>query len=180
VLYAIPVAFAVWSNLPTEQQINADAAWGALSALQQHDEKYKNLSVQALRRRLYRGLSDEQVTVRIREFATTEEQRVNAQTSRLSLGGDAAVVGLYTRSPGAAEERMAGAADAGPVAIRPQLAIQMDDLEKKRAQRMAAVKTEQFKAIAWGIAAWVLPVLALYFLAPRFIRPRTRSRMHRF
>jgi hypothetical protein len=32
------------------------------------------------------------------------------------------------------------------------------------------VKGGQIKVIAWAIAAWVLPLVALYFLIPRFPR----------
>jgi hypothetical protein len=168
VLYAIPVAFAAWTNFPSRSQIEADTAANAIAALQQHEPKYKDIAPQSLRRRLYRGLSDEEVVARVREYAVAEEERINIQASRVSVDPDHAASGTFSGSVNKPQEQLPGAVAPGVDRIRPQIALTMDELEKQREQRLASIKTGQTKVIAWAVAAWVLPLVLLYVLMPRF------------
>jgi hypothetical protein len=170
-VYAILVAFAVWSNFPTESRIDADTASSAVAALQQSEPKYKSLTREALRRRLYRGLSDREVIQRVREYAATEEQRVTAQGGKVSVQPQEGATGLYSGSLLKEEAPPA-------LSIRPQIALVMEELDKQHAERLAALPGQQTKAIAWGIAAWLIPVAALFMLVPRLSGPR-RKRMRR-
>ena len=167
-VYAVPVTFAVWSNFPTQHQIDADTAASLMAALQQSDSKYSNLTPQVLRRRLYRGLSDTEVIARIRDQAATEEQRMAAQSGRVALDTGQVVVGDNSVLGGASTEPM-----------RSQLAIAIDEIDKVRAQRMEGLKGAQAKSIASGVLAWVVPVIALYFFGPRWraLRPRRVRRL---
>jgi hypothetical protein len=175
VVYAIPVAFAFWTNFPTQSQINADTAGRAMAALQQHDPKYKDITPQSLRRRLYRGLSDEEVTARVREYAIAEDKRVNTQAGRISVDPQHAGMGIFSNSLAKPEEQLPGAAELGSGGMRPQIALTMEDLEKQREERLASLKAGQIKVIAWAIGAWVLPLVALYFLVPLFLDRSRRS-----
>jgi hypothetical protein len=166
VVYAIPVAFAAWTNFPTRSQIEADVAASAVTALQQHDPKYKDIAPQSLRRRLYRGLSDQEVTARVREYGLAEDKRINAEASRIIIDPQKAGMGIFSSSLAKPQEQ--AAAELG--GVRPQIALTMEDLERQRTERLASVKSGQIKVIAWAIAAWVLPLVALYFLIPRFPR----------
>jgi hypothetical protein len=166
VVYAILVAFAAWTNFPTRSQIDADVAAAAVTALQQHDPKYKDIAPQSLRRRLYRGLSDQEVIARVREYAMAEDKRINAETSRIIIDPQKAGMGIFSSSLAKPEEQ--AAAELG--GVRPQIALTMEDLEHQRAERLTSVKGGQIKVIAWAIAAWVLPLVAIYFLIPRFPR----------
>ena len=156
VLYAIPVAVAVWVSYPTQRKIESDTAWNAIWAVQQHDEKYRNTALKDIRRRAYRGLSDEQVIARIREFAQAEEQRIIT-----NLGGDATMD----------SSALAGLTG---TAVRPKVAVLMEEIDKTYAARLESLKTDQTRTIVWGVAAWVVPMLVLYALGPRLVRPRRR------
>ena len=158
VLYAIPVALAVWVSYPTERKIESDTASNAVWAVQQHDEKYRSMSRQEIRRRLYRGLSDAQVIARVREQAGKEEQRV--------------VGSADPTASAAAQAALALLADGVP---RPRLAVLMEEIEQEHARRVAALKADQLTTIGWGVAAWLIPVVLLYFVIPRFLRPRRRA-----
>ena len=175
VVYTIPVAFAAWTNFPTRAQIEADVAAVAMSALQQYDPKYKDLAPLSLRRRLYRGLSDEEVTARVREYAVAEEKRINAQADRISIDAQQAGIGLFSSALAKPEEQLASAAEPAPTGMRPQIALTMEDLDKRRAERLGALKFGQAKVIAWAVAGWVLPLVVLYVLLPRFSRRSRRS-----
>jgi len=175
VIYGILVAFAAWTTFPTRSQIEADVAASAMTALQQHDPKYKDIAPPSLRRRLYRGLSDEEVTARVREYAMAEDKRIEAEASRITVDPQQAAMGIFSGSVAKPE---------GPVStevggLRPRIALTMEDLERQRAERVASVTGAQTKVIAWALAAWALPLVALYFLIPRFShRPRkTPSRL---
>ena len=48
VIYGILVAFAAWTTFPTRSQIEADVAASAMTALQQHDPKYKDIAPPSL------------------------------------------------------------------------------------------------------------------------------------
>ncbi len=168
VLYAIPVAFAAWTNFPSRSQIVADTAANAMVALQQHEPKYKGIAPQSLRQRLYRGLSDEEVVARVREYAVAEEERINIQASRISVDPDHAGGDTFSGSVNKPQEQLPGAVALGLGGMRPQIALTMDELEKQREQRLASIKTGQTKVIAWAVAAWVLPLVLLYVLVPRF------------
>jgi hypothetical protein len=159
-IYGILVTFAVWGMFPTERQIDADTAASALVALQQSNEKYTNIAPESLRRRLYRGLSDEEVIGRIREYAATEEQRVRLQGGSVLAQGQDDTRGIYVGSLGKDEA-------AGIEGMRPQIAVVMEELDKQRSERIAGLPGQRKKAIAWGVVAWVIPVIALFFLAPR-------------
>jgi hypothetical protein len=173
VVYAILVAFAAWTNFPTRSQIEADVAASAVTALQQHDPKYKDIAPQSLRRRLYRGLSDQEVIARVREYALAEDKRINAEASRIIIDPQKADMGIFSSSIANPGEQPATAEPGG---MRPQIALTMEDLERQRTERLASVKGGQIKVIAWAIAAWLLPLVALYFLIPRFPRrPRKTS-----
>ena len=157
VVYGVLVAFAVWGIFPTARQVDADTVASALVALQQSNDKYTSIAPESLRRRLYRGLSDEEVIGRIREYAATEEQRVRLQ------GGS-----LFAQGKDEAAE-MEG--------MRPQIAVVMEELDKQRTERIAGLPGRRKAAIAWGVVAWVIPVIALFFFAPRmtgFGRKRLR------
>jgi hypothetical protein len=168
VLYTIPIAFAAWTNFPSRAQIEADAAATAMAALQQHDPKYKDITLQSLRRRLYRGLSDEDVTARVREYAVAEEKRMNMLGGRISVDPQGAGTEIFSGSVITPEGQLPGS-------MRPQIALAMEQVEKQREQRLASLKTGQLKVIAWAVAAWVLPLVALYFVGPRFLHGSRRS-----
>jgi hypothetical protein len=175
-VYAVPVVFAVWSNLPSEARIDADIASSAMTALQQSDSKYKSVTPQSLRRRIYRGLSDREVTARVREQAAVEEQRIAAETGKIPLDAQQAAPGSSTEP--VLEDKMPSAS-AEP--LRPQLSITMEDLDKARAERIAALNTDQAKAIASGVFAWLVPMIALYLLGPRLwsLRSKRSKRVRR-
>jgi hypothetical protein len=177
-VYIVPVSFAVWSNFPTKEQINADTARDALAAVQQYEEKYKTMAPQAVRRRFYRGLTDEQVIARIREFAAAEEYRVNALATRVTVGGHEALIGVAP-SLGEQSQQLAAAAELAQSASRPQVAVTMEEVDKQHAYRMATLRTGQFKVIAWGLLAWILPVAALYVFGPK-LKPSRKRKARRF
>ena len=169
-VYGVLVAFAVWGIFPTERQIDADTVASALVALQQSNDKYMSVAPESLRRRLYRGLSDEEVIARIREYAATEEQRVRMQGGSLLAQGKDDTRGIYIGSLNKDDA-------AGMEGMRPQIAVVMEELDKQRTERIAGLPDQRKKAIAWGVAAWVIPVIALFFFAPRmpgFRRKRLR------
>jgi hypothetical protein len=171
VVYGALIAFAVWAMFPTERQIDADTAASALVALQQSNDKYANIAPPALRRRLYRDLSDGEVIARIREYAATEEQRVKLQGGSVLAEGAGDTRGIYV-----------GPLSVDPAAtipgMRPQIAVTMEELDKQRAERIADLPARQKKAIIWGVVAWMIPVIALFFLVPRMFSGR-RKRMRR-
>jgi hypothetical protein len=169
-VYGVLVAFAVWGIFPTERQIDADTVASALVALQQSNDKYTSIAPESLRRRLYRGLSDEEVIGRIREYAATEEQRVRLQGGSLLAQGKDDTRGIYIGPLGKDEA-------AGMEGMRPQIAVVMEELDKQRTERIAGLPGRRKAAIAWGVVAWVIPVIALFFFAPRmsgFGRKRLR------
>jgi hypothetical protein len=172
-IYAVPVVFAVWSNFPTERQINADTALNAVIALQQSDDKYNNLTAQALRRRLYRGLSDEEVTARVREQAAQEEERIGAQLGKSSL--DPAQLTVETFKGSVLDDQTTSPS---ALPLHSQLSIAMNDVDRARVERIAALKGQQVKAIVSGVFAWLVPLLALYFLGPLLWAQR-RKRVRR-
>jgi len=171
VVYGALIAFAVWAMFPTERQIDADTAASALVALQQSNDKYANIALPALRRRLYRDLSDGEVIGRIREYAATEEQRVKLQGGSVLAEGAGDTRGIYIGP-------LSGDPAATIPGMRPQIAVAMEELDKQRAERIADLPARQKKAIIWGIVAWVLPVIALFFLVPQMFSGR-RKRMWR-
>jgi hypothetical protein len=157
-VYAILVAAAVWVSYPTERQIASDTARNALWAVQQHEEKYRTLSLKDIRRRQYRGLTDEQIIERVREFAASEEQRIRGN---LAPG---------PRIPGV----LPGALPGGDT-VRPKVAVLMEEIERTRERRLASLESDQRSVVVWGVAAWALPLVLLYFLGPRLIRRRRRA-----
>src|SRR3712207_4375383 len=150
VIYAIPVAFALWSNFPTGEQVNADTARNELAALQQNDDKYKNMTPETVRRRFFRGLSNEQVTARIREIATAEEHRANALSARVTLGGEQAVVG-FSQPLSAPDQQLRGVAELAQSAARPQVTVTMEEIDRQHSARMASLRGQQIKAILWAV-----------------------------
>jgi len=175
-VYAIPVALVVWMNFPTEQQIKSQTAWSALWALQQHDEKYKKMTTKDLRRRLYRGLSDEQVTARVREFAMTEEQGMRSRVNKFAVTEETRI---STLSQELADEGVRPAAEAPEAAFRPTVSLRMDEIDKNHVRQMASLKSEQTKTIVLGVTAWVLPLVALYFLSSGITRTWKQKRIRR-
>jgi len=171
VVYGALIAFAVWAMFPTERQIDADTAASALVALQQSNDKYANIALPALRRRLYRDLNDGEVIGRIREYAATEEQRVKLQGGSVLAEGAGDTRGIYIGP-------LSGDPAATIPGMRPQIAVAMEEVDKQRAERIADLPARQKKAIIWGIVAWVIPVIALFFLVPQMFSGR-RKRMWR-
>ena len=173
VIYGVLVAFAVWSRFPTRDEIEADTATSAIVAVSQHEAKYKGMPPDSLRRRLYRGLTDEQVIARVREYAATEEQRVRTQAGRITVDAAEGGMGLFGGSLAKPEEQPSGVGDAGM--MRPQIAVVMEDLDKRHADRLVGLRAEQTRAIVWGVAAWVLPLIVLYVVGPRLARRPRKS-----
>jgi len=175
-LYAIPVALVVWLNYPTEQQIKSQTAWSALWALQQHDDKYKKMTTKDLRRRLYRGLSDDEVTARVREFAMTEEQGMKSRVNKFAVTEETRIASL---SQELADEGVRPVAESPEVAFRPTVSLRIDEIDKNHAQRMASLESEQTKTIVLGVTAWALPLVALYFLSSGITRTWKQKRIRR-
>jgi hypothetical protein len=124
-VYAIPVALVVWLNFPTERQIKSQTASSALWALQQHEDKYKKMTIKDLRRRLYRGLSDDQVMARVREFAATEEQGMKTRVNKFAVTADA-----RDSAKELADDSVLLSAAPPEVAFRPMVSVRMDEIEK--------------------------------------------------
>ena len=175
-LYAIPVALVVWLNFPTEQQIKSQTAASALWALQQHDDKYKKMATKDLRRRLYRGLSDDQVTARVREFAMTEEREMKSRVNKFAVTEETR---MSTLSQELADEGVRPLGESPEVAFRPTVSLRMDDIDKNHAQQMASLESEQMKMIALGVTAWALPLVVLYFLSSGISRTWKQKRIRR-
>jgi hypothetical protein len=155
VAYAVLVASAVWIAFPTQRQIESDTAWNAIWAVQQHDAKYRNMPLRDIRRRLYRGLTDEQVTARVREFAESEQQRAGGNAGAPNTGAEPLSFGFL-----------------GGDAATPRVVVLLEEVEQMHARRMAALASNQRSVIVWGIVAWVVPVVLLFALGPRLLRPR--------
>jgi hypothetical protein len=160
VVYGMLVAFAVWAMFPTKGRIDADTAESAVVALQESNEKYASIVPESLRRRLYRGLTDEQVIGRIREYAATEDQRMRLQGGTVPGQAQDEGRGIYVGPLGQDE---AGAISG----MRAQIAVVMEELDKQRNERIARLPDRQRNAVIGGIVAWVIPVVALFFLASR-------------
>jgi hypothetical protein len=171
IVYGMLVAFAAWAMFPTKGRIDADTAESAVVALQQSNEKYASIVPQSLRRRLYRGLTDEQVIGRIREYAASEEQRMSLQGGTVLGQGQDDTRGIYVGPLGQDE---AGAMPG----MRPQIAVAMEELDKQRSERIARLPDRQRNAVIGGVVAWVIPVVALFLLVPRTSGLR-RKRLHR-
>jgi hypothetical protein len=155
VAYGILVAIAVWISLPTQRQIESDTAWNAIWAVQQQDETYRTMPLKDIRRRLYRGLSDEQVIARVRDLAAGEEKRVAGSGLKPPTNPQDLALGLL-----------------GADTARPKIAVLMDEIDQIQATRTASLASDQRKMITWAILAWVIPVVLLYILGPRLLRPR--------
>jgi hypothetical protein len=171
IVYGMLVAFAVWAMFPTQGRIDADTAESAVVALQQSNEKYASIVPQSLRRRLYRGLTDEQVIGRIREYAASEDQRMSQQGGTMLGQAQDPARGIYVGPLGQSE----AAAIPG---MRPQIAVIMEELDQQRSERIARLPDRQRNAVIGGIVAWVIPVVALFLLAPRMSGAR-RKRLRR-
>jgi HEAT repeat protein len=159
VVYGVLVAVAVWIGLPTQRQIQSDTAWNAIWAVQQQDEKYRTMPLRDIRRRLYRGLSDEQVIARVRDIAASEERRVAGNRGTATTSPEQLTLGL----PGGEE-------------ARPKVAVLLEEIDQIHARRMAALESDQRKVITWGIVAWVIPAVLLYLFGPRLLRRRRTLR----
>jgi hypothetical protein len=173
-VYAIPVALVVWLTFPTERQIMSQTASSALWALQQHEDKYKKMAIKDLRRRLYRGLSDDQVMARVREFAMTEEQKMNSRVNKLAVTADARATAKEL-----ADDSVLLSAARPEVAFRPMVSVRMDEIDKNHARQMASLKSEQMKMIVLGVTGWALPLVVLYLLGSPISRTWKRKRIKR-
>lgn len=154
-IYGVLVAMAVWLSFPTQRQITSDTAWNAIWAVQQQDEKYRAMPLKDIRRRLYRGLSDEQIIARVRDLAASEEQRVVGNRRKPITNPEDLTLGLL-----------------GGDTARPKVAVLMEEIEQIQTTRMASLESDQRTVIVWGIVAWVIPVVLLYIFGPRLLRPR--------
>jgi hypothetical protein len=154
-IYGVLVAIAVWISLPTQRQIESDTAWNAIWAVQQQDEKYRAMPLKDVRRRLYRGLSDEQVISRVRDLAASEEQRVVGNRRKTITNPDDLMSGLL-----------------GTETARPKVAVLVEEIEQIQAARMASLESDQRTVIVSGAVAWLIPVVLLFTFGPRVMRPR--------
>jgi hypothetical protein len=134
------------------------------------------MSTKDLRRRLYRGLSDDQVTARVREFAVTEEQGMKSRVNKFAVTEETRI---STLSQELADEGVRPVAESPEAAFRPTVSLRMDEIDKHHARQMASLESEQMKMIALGVTAWALPLVALYFLSLGITRTWKQKRIRR-
>jgi hypothetical protein len=108
-----------------------------------------------IRRRLYRGLSDEQIISRVRALAASEEQRVVGDRRNSITNPENLTLGLL-----------------GTETARAKVAVLMDEIEQVQTARMASLESDQRTVIVSGVVAWVTPVVLLFTFGPRVLRPR--------
>ena len=173
VVIAALIATITFFTLPTEERIEADTARNALWAVRLHYPKYQNLTLQEIQRRHYRGLTNEQITARVRKLAQEQEKiaSIKAPSSvdtpggpfdlRPSLGAN----GEWTLPPDALLS----------APMPPLISTLMEEVDKKRLARRQSLRSDQFQAWIIAAAAWIAVTSAAFLIQLALVRRKRRS-----